>query len=147
NSFSLPTATTGSASSVKATVARVRGGVNPNGAATTYHIDYGLTSSYEASTPEHSLGSGTAPLAVSARIAGLQPGATYDYRVVATSSVGSAIGPDRTFETRPPRITSTRFTGTTGSPTITISGANFGSVSPPEEPSSPLTCVSGDMSF
>ena len=126
-SFSLPTVTTGSASGITTTGATVAGTVNPNGVATTYHIDYGTTSGYTSATPRHSAGSGTSPVAVSATLAGLKPNTTYHYRVVATTATGNAIGPDATFKTLGPQITSVTFTGTTANPTVTINGANFGS--------------------
>jgi hypothetical protein len=144
--FSLPTATTGSASSITATTAKVAGTVNPNGVSTTYHIDYGLTTGYDAATAEQPAGSGTSPVAVSAPLSGLEPGTTYHYRILATTSVGSAVGADRTFKTSPPKITAVQFTGTPTSPTVTITGSNFAGI-PPANPSSPLTCISGDTSF
>jgi hypothetical protein len=146
SSFALPTATTGAASSVTATSAQVAGTVNPNGVATTYHIDYGLTTGYEAATTQHSAGSGSTPVAVSAALSALSPGTTYHYRIVATTSTGNALGVDKTFKTKPPKITSVAFTGTPSNPTVTINGSNFGT-QPPPNPSTPLNCVPGDTSF
>jgi hypothetical protein len=144
--FSLATVTTGSASSVKATSANVSGTVNPNGVPTTYHIDYGTTSGYEAATEELSAGSGTSPVAVSAQLTGLKLGTTYHYRVVASTSVGNAVGVDKTFKTKQPAIKAVKFTGTPAEPTVTITGKNFGS-KPAPEPSEPLNCFGGDTSF
>jgi hypothetical protein len=145
-SFSLPTATTGSASAVTSTSATVAGTVNPNGAPTTYHVDYGLTTGYEAASAEHSAGSGTKAVAVSVPVSGLAPGSTLHYRIVASSSTGNAVGADKTFKTKPPKITSVTFTGTPSSPTVTINGSELGSI-PPANPSTPLNCVPGDTSF
>ena len=50
--FALPTVITGSASKITSTTAHVAGTVNPNGVATTNHVDYGLTTGYDAATPE-----------------------------------------------------------------------------------------------
>ena len=144
--FSLPKVTTGSASSITATTATVAGTVNPKGASTTYHIDYGLTTGYDAATADQSAGSGTSPVSVSVPLSGLDPGTPYHYRLVATTSVGSAIGPDRTFKTSAPMVTSVQFTGTASNPTVTITGSNFGTI-PPAAPSSPLSCVPGDTSY
>jgi hypothetical protein len=146
SSFSLPTAVTGAASSVTATSATVAGTVNPNGHATSYHVDYGLTSGYESATPEQSAGSGTSPIPVSVPLSGLAPGTTYHYRIVATAATGSAIGLDKTFKTKPPKITSVVFTGTPGEPTVTINGSSLGAT-PPANPPEPLSCVPGDTSF
>jgi hypothetical protein len=145
-SFALPTATTGAASSVTATSAQVAGSVNPNGVATTYHIDYGLSTGYQAATAEQPAGSGTSPVPVSAALSALNPGTTYHYRVVASTTTGNAVGADKTFKTKPPQIASVAFTGTPSSPTVTINGSNFGS-EPPPNPSTPLNCVPGDTSF
>jgi hypothetical protein len=146
NTFSLPAATTGSASSVTATTATVAGTVNPNGGSTTYHVDYGLTTGYDAATAEQSAGSGKTSVPVSVPLAGLSPGTTYHYRIVATTSVGSAVGLDKTFKTKPPKITAVKFTGTSSNPIVTITGSNFGAI-PPANPSTPLSCVAGDTSF
>ncbi len=146
STFALPTATTGGASAQTATSAKVGGTVNPNGVATTYHIDYGLTSGYEAAASEKSAGSGTSPISVSATLTGLKPGTTYHYRVVATTSTGNAIGVDKTFKTKAPSITAVQFTGTPAEPTVTITGSNFGP-KPAPEPNEPLTCFAGDTSF
>lgn len=143
-SFTLPSATTGASSSVKASSATLAGSVNPNGIATKYHIDYGLTSGYEHATAEVSAGSGTSPVPVSASVTGLEAGMTYHFRVVATTSTGNAVGADKTFKTAKPKITSVTFTGTPAEPTVTINGSNFGT-----EPaaSGPVTCFEGDNSF
>jgi hypothetical protein len=144
--FSLPTATTGAASSVTATAATLAGTVNPNGAATSYHVDYGLTTGYDAATAEQSAGSGTAPVSVSVPVSGLDPATKYHYRIVATTAVGSAIGSDETFKTKPPKFSAVQFTGTPTNPTVTITGSNFGTI-PPANPGTPLSCVPGDTSF
>ncbi|HXB65114.1 MAG TPA: fibronectin type III domain-containing protein [Solirubrobacteraceae bacterium] len=146
STFALPTATTTGAWGETATSAKVSGTVNPQGVATTYHIDYGLTSGYEAATSEKSAGSGTSPISVSATLTGLKPGTTYHYRVVATTSTGNAIGVDKTFKTEAPSITAVQFAGTPTEPTVTITGSSFGP-KPGPEPSEPLTCFAGDTSF
>lgn len=94
-----PSASTGAAAPEAPTSATVRGTVDPNGAETTYHFQYGTTGSYGSQTPEVTAGSGIAPSEVSAPLGGLQPGTTYHYRVVATNSVGTAAGEDATFTT------------------------------------------------
>jgi hypothetical protein len=144
--FALPAVTTGAASKVKPTSATVAATVNPNGVATTYHIDYGLTTGYDSATTEQSAGSGTAAIPVSVPLTGLQPGTTYHYRIVATTATGSAVGADLTLATEKPKITSVAFTGTGASPTITVTGTNFGTV-PAADPSTPLNCVAGDTSY
>jgi serine/threonine protein kinase len=140
-----PMATTGSASSVTATAATLAGTVNPNGAALTYHVDYGLTTAYDAATADHSAGSGTAPVSVSVPLSGLDPATKYHYRIVASTRVGSAIGSDETFNTKAPKFSAVQFTGTPTNPTVTITGSNFGTI-PRANPSTPLSCEPGDTS-
>jgi DNA-binding beta-propeller fold protein YncE len=75
--------------------------VNPGGIQTTYHFEYGPTSAYGSSTPfpEGSVGEGVESHAVWASASGLAPGSTYHYRVVTSSELGTAYGPDQTFTT------------------------------------------------
>jgi hypothetical protein len=99
-----PTATTRSAISIGTTRATVRGTVNPRGAATTYHFEYGLTQAYGSQTPPRSLSAGTSARSVRATLTGLQPGQTYHYRLVARNANGQALGNDRTFTTATPSV-------------------------------------------
>jgi hypothetical protein len=77
----------------------VRGTVNPNARATTYHFEYGPTSAYGTSTAEGSLPARVDPVAVSAALDGLAPGTTYHVRVVATNADGTNASGDGTFTT------------------------------------------------
>lgn len=97
-----PTVITGSATSITANSATLNGSVNPNGLATTYYFQWGTTTSYGNNTPTQSVGSGTAAQNVSALISGsgLNPGTTYHYRLVASSSAGTAYGGDQTVTTK-----------------------------------------------
>src|SRR5260221_14440345 len=95
-----PSVTTGGSSSVIATSAQLNGPVNPNGASTVYHFDYGLTAAYGLTTTPGNAGSGTSKVSVKATVKGLLPGTTYHYRLDAASSAGGgALGKDRTFKT------------------------------------------------
>ena len=89
-----PSATTGPVSSVAPTSATVTGNVDPNGAATTWYVEYGTTTGYGSKTGSANAGSGTSTVPVSASLTGLKPGTTYHYRVVATSSAGTSNGAD-----------------------------------------------------
>jgi hypothetical protein len=114
------------------------GDINPNGAATTWVIQYGLTTAYASQTvPPQSIVAGVAPVPVAAQLTGLAPGKLFHYRIVASHS-GSAVtaSPDATFftypsfrrtprmstRTKPGRVTSKPYTFTTSG---TLSGANF----------------------
>jgi hypothetical protein len=95
-----PAVVTGPATNIGSRAATVNGSVNPNGVAATYHFDYGTSTSYGHSSTSQSAGSGNAPVSVSARLSGLQPGAIYHYRLVAANSGGTTSGGDRTFSTK-----------------------------------------------
>jgi len=97
-----PVVSTSSATSVTQTSASLRASVNPEGVATTYYFQYGLTPAYTARTVPKSAGSGTKSTTVSTTVTGLLPATTYHYQVVATSLQGTAIGVDRTFTTKGP---------------------------------------------
>jgi phosphodiesterase/alkaline phosphatase D-like protein len=121
-----PTVTTGGASSVTSSGATIAGTVNPGGAATSYHFEYGTSNAYGTSTTGTSAGSGTSAASVSADLTGLTQGTTYHYRLVATSSAGTTYGADQTF------TTTTLFSATTGAASsITYHGASVaGTVNP-----------------
>ena len=106
---SSPTVTTGSHSAVSDSSAVLHGTVNPNGSATTYLFQWGLTPAYGVDSVAHSAGHGTKAVAVSTTARGLIPGTLYHYRLVATSGAGTTIGADRTFTTagNPPPVVAT----------------------------------------
>jgi hypothetical protein len=96
---------TGGVSGVSSSSATVTGSVDPNGAETSYHVEFGTSTAYGKSSTPVSAGAGTSGVAVQAAVSGLRPRTVYHYRVVATSAAGTAVGADRTFRTRaaPPR--------------------------------------------
>jgi hypothetical protein len=80
--------------------ALLSGTVNPNSEPTTYVFQYGTTKGYGAATPAQGPTAAVKRnLAVSAAVAGLAPGTTYHYRLVATNASGTKAGGDRTFKT------------------------------------------------
>ena len=95
-----PLVTTGAASLVTSSGARLNGTVNPKGSATTYRFDYGPTTAYGTSTPNVSAGSGSTAVAVSAAISGLSSGTLYHFRIQATNAGGTSLGTDATFITQ-----------------------------------------------
>jgi hypothetical protein len=95
-----PAAVTQAASDVGPTGATLNGVVTPNGHDTRYAFVYGTTR-YDAHTPIAAAGDGTAPVAVSARVAGLAAATTYHVRLIAFSHHGFARGDDVTFTTLP----------------------------------------------
>ena len=82
-------------------------GINPDGFATHYHFEYGLSASYGTSLPipDGEIPAGFGEQAVSINVTGLQPNTTYHYRVVASNEAGGPVdGADQTFTTLPPAL-------------------------------------------
>ncbi len=81
--------------------------VNPGGADTEYNIEYGSEPCSEVGSdcslafPGFHIGSNKSFDVDTRRLEGLEPGTTYYYRVVATNSTGTTIGPDLRFATYP----------------------------------------------
>jgi hypothetical protein len=96
-----PSATTSAASAISSTSATLNGTVNPNKETTSYHFNYGTTTSYGSVTPTASV-TGNAGKSVSATVTGLAPSTTYHFRLVATNPSGAANGQDLTFTTAAP---------------------------------------------
>ena len=73
--------------------------VDPGGADTTYHFEYGPTTAYGQSVPapEGDLGSTTVGVPVAVRAQGLLAGSVYHVRVVASNVLGTVFGPDLLF--------------------------------------------------
>jgi hypothetical protein len=94
-----PAVSTGGASSITTTGAQLNGSVNPNGFSTTYHFEYGLTTSYGSSTQSGSGGSGTVIVSLNATLSGLTSGSVYHYRLVAANSGGTTNTSDTAFTT------------------------------------------------
>lgn len=99
-----PTASTGVASPVGETEATLRGTVNPMGQPTSYHFDYGTSTSYNLHTGETPAGEDSIAHGVSAPVKELSPGTTYHVQLVATYASGAStvLGGDRTFVTASP---------------------------------------------
>lgn len=119
-----PTVSTGTHSHLTDTTAGLHGSVNPNGSATTYFFQWGLTTAYGVNSVEHSAGHGTKSVSVSTTARGLIPGTSYHYRLVATNAAGTSIGADRTFTTagNPPPAVATGPASQVGRNTVTVTG-------------------------
>jgi hypothetical protein len=119
----------GGATGVTSRRARLTATIDPHGVATSYHFNYGPTSSYGASTPEVDAGSGDGEQQVGQDVSGLLPDTTYHVQVVATSAnkvVRS--GADGLFRTAPaPTAVVTGPTGvSTDSATLAGEANTFG---------------------
>ena len=98
----IPSATTLAATKVDARAATLNGEVNPQDASTSYYFEYGTSTSYGSRAPGSAalVGSDASNHSVSRRIAGLKPGTTYHFRIVAVNSSATTFGADRTFKTK-----------------------------------------------
>lgn len=96
---SSPTVTTAPASSITTSSAVLNGTVNPNGSATSYTFEWGLTTAFGLSSAPKAAGSGTTAVAVSHKITGLIPGTYYYFRVDAVNKYGTTVSSARRFRT------------------------------------------------
>ena len=104
---SSPTVATGTHTHVTDTSAALHGTINPNGSATTYYFQWGLTTAYGLQSDAHSAGHGAQPVSVSTTASDLIPGTTYHYRLLATNGAGTTVGADHAFTTTgnpPPNV-------------------------------------------
>jgi hypothetical protein len=112
-----PTVAVNVVTAIKATTAAVIGGVNPNGAATTYQFEYGTTTSYGKVVPASAkaVGSGKTEVTVAEPLTGLSPNTTYHLRLSASNSIGKSLSGDKVFTTpKPPSVTTEAATGVNG---------------------------------
>ncbi len=122
---SSPAVVSGGHGTIAQTSAMVDGTVNPDGSATTYYFRWGPSPAYVANSSPRSAGSGSKPVAVRATAAGLTPGTTYHYQLVATNRYGTATGADRTLMTagHPPAVVATGAGTQIGATYATLTGA------------------------
>jgi hypothetical protein len=93
---------TGGTVNVGKTVATPTGSINPEGAPTSWIVEYGLSTAYGYETHPADLDGVDQPLAVSALLAGLSPETLFHYRIVAYHGTSvSSSGADATFFTEP----------------------------------------------
>jgi hypothetical protein len=94
-----PVVTTGGASNVGSTSARISGTVSPGGQDTTVHFEIGTSTSYGHATSDQSVAAGTSTHTESITERGLTPGTAYHFRFVASNAQGATGGTDHTFTT------------------------------------------------
>jgi hypothetical protein len=98
-----PVVVSESVSSVEASAVTVEGEITPEGAPTTYLVQYGTSEAYSQSTPvSTSVGSDDSPHHIATHITGLTANTTYHYRIVATNRAAPSgvPGADKTFLTQ-----------------------------------------------
>jgi hypothetical protein len=106
---------TGPPVNVLKTVATVTGSVNPEGAETSWAVQYGLTTNYGVETvPAQPLAKVVTSLPVSATLTGLAPATLFHYRIVAFHNGNvTSTGADATFFTEPDRRPTPRLSAKT----------------------------------
>lgn len=117
-----PTVVTLDATAVTSSTATLNGTINPNGLSSTYHFEWGTSTSYGTSTPTLSAGSGTSNVSVNAPLTGLTAGTTYHFKLVGVNSDGTTNGSDKTFTPGAAAVTTTAATAITA--TTATSGGN-----------------------
>jgi hypothetical protein len=103
----VPDVSTEAAVSIEPKSATLNGTVNPDAIQlTNCHFEYGTSTAYGQSVPcvpsAASIPPDSNPHAVSAQISGLEPGATYHFRLVAGNENGSNPAGDQSFSPPPP---------------------------------------------
>jgi hypothetical protein len=94
-----PTVTTEGATGVGLSSATAHGFVNPNGAATTWWIEYGTTEALGSKSATSELAKGSSSVGVEKLLSSLSQGTKYFYRVVAENSAGKTNGSIKNFTT------------------------------------------------
>jgi hypothetical protein len=85
------------ATTITSTSAVLNASVNPGGIATSVSFEIGPTTNYGTTTFSTPIGSGSVTFTFTHLQTGLTPGATYHYRIVASSSAGVTNGDDISF--------------------------------------------------
>jgi hypothetical protein len=96
---STPTVTSVSAQSITTNSAALHAEIDPNGTATTYFFQFGLTTAYGTTSVQKSAGKGTKAIDAAIEATALLPGTVYHYRVVAENAAGETVGTDHSFTT------------------------------------------------
>jgi hypothetical protein len=98
----VPVAVTGGTSGVEATSAVISGSVDPDGQPAVYSFELGV---YDGAMTQFGVvfsgaaGASLVPVGETLGLSGLQPGATYAYRIVLKSGYGESVGQSLTFTT------------------------------------------------
>jgi len=121
-----PTVTTNPAAFIASFSAMLKGSLNPDGLSTTFHFQYGTTTSYGLTTAPQTQ-TGDTSLNVSAGISSLTANTTYHFRIAASNSAGTTYGTDRTLTT------------------LTMTGPPVVTTKPATDVSAPLATLNGKL--
>ncbi|HEY5193370.1 MAG TPA: hypothetical protein VIJ39_05795 [Solirubrobacteraceae bacterium] len=129
---SLPAVTDEGATDVAGSSATLVADIDPTSWDTTYHFEFGPTTSYgdQAPIPDTDIGAAEEEQPVALHIQGLASVTTYHYRVVASDTFGVTYGPDKTFVTQ-----------TTGGELTLLDGRRWELVSPSNKHGAGLTAM------
>jgi hypothetical protein len=131
---------------VTATTCTVNASVNPEGSATNVWFVYGTNSALSSgttTTPEQSIGGGTAAVSVTAALAGLRSGTTYYYEVVAISAAGASDGSILNFTTMSASSSNMPAATTQPATSITSTAATLVAIVNPEGSATTVSFVYG----
>ncbi len=117
-----PGVSSGSASAIKLDGATVTGSVTPFGLETSWHVEYGTSTSYGSKTAAKSAGSGSGAVAVTSTLTALKAATTYHYRVIGVSAAGTTSGEDVVFTTLAPPSVKTGSASSIASTSATLNG-------------------------
>jgi sugar lactone lactonase YvrE len=109
-----PIVTTNPAALIASFSATLNGSLNPHGLSTTFHFQYGATTSYGLTTALQTQ-TGNTSRNVSANISSLTANTTYHFRIVASNANDTRMGADRVFTTL----------AMTGAPVVMTNPATF----------------------
>jgi len=93
-----PVVTTNPATLIASFSGKLNGSLNPHGLTTTFHFQYGTTTSYGLTTAPQTQ-TGNTSRNVTANISSLTASTTYHFRIVASNADGTRMGVDRVFAT------------------------------------------------
>jgi hypothetical protein len=97
----------GVATSITSSTATLNASLDSRGHTTTWYFQYGTTTAYNLKTPTHSQSGSVGSRSVSEGIGGLSAATVYHFRLVATNSSGTSVGPDTVFTSGGPPVTVT----------------------------------------
>jgi DNA-binding beta-propeller fold protein YncE len=130
-----PTGSTQPANDLTPTHATLDGLLDAHHAPTTYYFQWGTTTSYGTNLPaaqNADAGAADGTTQVLQQLGGLQPGATYHYRLVAHNQAGTLTGADQVFATPTPLPASAQRADAPGSGLLPDNRA-WEQVSPPDK--------------
>ena len=139
------------------TTAELTANINPEGADTTYHFEYGSATSYGSNVPVPSsnIGSVDTLQSISVHLTNLEKGVVYHFRLVAENAIGVVTSEDQTFNFFPPSCPNARLRQQSGAAflpdcrayELVSPGDAGGTILFPEGPQSPVATEPSRFAF